>query len=134
MWGCFHHPAGDRNGIFDILQKGNGPTIALVVHDASVQGDLALPVRKTAQSHTLALRIGLGNTNPRFHSIQCGALLIQYGPGGLVGIQSVLPGGEHTGGSTDQPIFFEGFGLSRNGQTGRRQSRDLEKVSSFHER
>ncbi len=97
MGRAVHHHAGHGNSMHDMLQRGHRSTTSAGVHDASIQGDVTIAVRTSAEPHGLVGRVGLRHARSGLNGIQGMPAILQDLPCGSIRLLSKVPGGDHNG-------------------------------------
>jgi hypothetical protein len=73
----------------NVLKVDHGATIAVLVHDAGVQGYVTVTIGATPFSNRFVGHIGFFYHDTLFHGIQSGASAVQYFPGFGGGVAKV---------------------------------------------
>ena len=92
-----HHPAGDRDGMDDILQRADRAHVAAPVHDDGIEGNVTLPVRKAADADRGIGDIGLGHPGSGLDHVEGRAVRLPHRMGGGIGRDAEIPGRDQHG-------------------------------------
>ncbi len=129
-----HHPAGDRDGVGDVLDGRHRAAVPMLIHDAGVECDVAVAVGIAGLADAMVLQVRLGDPGAGLDRVQGPSALGQHGPGRLVGRNAEIPGRDHAGTAELQAGSALGGG-GAGGESGPSRDRGLDHPSAIdHQR
>ena len=90
-----HYQAGYGNGMDYMLQCAYGAAVAMFIHDAGIECNVAVAVGIARVANRVVVGVCFRHFYAGFHSIQCATAFFQDLPGGCIGRTAKVPGRYH---------------------------------------